>query len=101
MKGNDMRKKIIHFFVLSCKKATLLIEKQLYAPLSPIEKLQLRTHLSLCKNCISYQHKADFINRLLANEQKKALNENHFTEKELDDLKEKFKIGLKRNSHPI
>ncbi len=101
MKGNDMRKKIIHFFVLSCKKATLLIEKQLHAPLSPIEKVQLRTHLSLCKNCISYKSKADFINRLLTDEQKKAQDENHFTEQELNELKEKFKIGLKRNSHPI
>ena len=101
MKGNDMLKKFIHFFILSCKRTTFLIEKQLHTSLSPLEKLQLRTHLYICKNCTSYKHKADFLNQLLTDEQTKALNENHFTEKEMNDLKEKFKVELRRKTHPI
>ncbi len=37
MKGNDMLKKFIHFFILSCKKTTFLIEKKLHTSLSPLE----------------------------------------------------------------
>ena len=42
-------KGIIHLFVLSCEKATFLVEKQLYTSLLPLERLQLRIHLSICK----------------------------------------------------
>ena len=101
MKGNDMLKKFIHFCILPCTKTAFLIEKQLHTSLSPLEKLHLRTHLYICKNCTSYKHKADFLNQLLTDEQTKALNENHFTEKEMNDLKEKFKIELRRKTHPI
>ena len=101
MKGNDMLKKFIHFFILSCKKTTFLIEKKLHTSLSPLEKLQLQTHLYICKNCTSYKHKADFLNQLLTDGQTKTMNENHFTEKEMNDLKEKFKVELRRKTHPI
>lgn len=91
-----MHKRIIHLFVLSCEKATFLIEKQLHTSLSALEKLQLRAHLSLCEYCTAYKVKAIFLDKLLADEQ--ALNESHplFSEQEVGKLKEKFKSAMKQ-----
>jgi predicted anti-sigma-YlaC factor YlaD len=91
-----MYKRIIHLFVLSCEKATFLIEKQLHVSLSPLEKLQLRVHLSLCEYCRAYKDKAIFMDKLLADE--RTMNEsNHlFTEQEVGVLKEKFKSVIKQ-----
>lgn len=50
-----MYKDFIHIFVLSCHKATLLIEKSLHTDLSFIERLQLNIHLKLCHFCADYQ----------------------------------------------
>lgn len=92
-----MYKKIIHVFVLSCKKATFLIEKQLHTPLSSLEKLQLSTHLSLCKYCTAYKYKAVFLDKLMAGE--RTMEESHysFSEQEVVDLKEKFKSVVKQH----
>lgn len=90
-----MYKRIIHIFVLSCEKATFLIEKQLHTSLSPLEKLQLRVHLSLCKYCTAYKHKAVFLDKLMAD--KRTIDENNllFSEQEVNKLKEKFKSAVK------
>lgn len=90
-----MYKRIIHLFVLSCEKATLLIEKQLHTSLSPLEKLQLRIHLSLCKYCTAYKHKALFLDKLMAD--KRTIDESSrlFSEQEISNLKEKFKSAAK------
>lgn len=90
-----MYKRIIHLFVLSCEKATFLIEKQLHTLLSPLEKLQLRTHLSLCKYCTAYKYKAIFLDKLMND--KKTMDESNdlFSEQEVGDLKEKFKSAIK------
>lgn len=90
-----MYKRIIHLFVLSCEKATFLIEKQLHAPLSPLEKLQLRWHLSLCNYCRAYKDKAIFMDKLLADERTMDESNHLFTEKEVDNLKAKFKSAIK------
>lgn len=45
---------------LSCKKATELIEQQVFVKLGFFENLKLKIHLSICKACCSYheQNKA-------------------------------------------
>lgn len=93
-----MYKRIIHLFVLSCEKATFLIEKQLHISLSLLEKLQLRTHLSLCKYCTAYKVKAIFLDKLLADE--RTMNESYdlFSEEEVGDLKVKFKSVIKQTN---
>jgi predicted anti-sigma-YlaC factor YlaD len=90
-----MYKKVIHLFVLSCEKATFLIEKQLHTTLSPLEKLQLRGHLSLCKYCRAYKEKAIFMDKLLADERITNESNHLFTEEEVGDLKEKIKSAIK------
>lgn len=90
-----MRKKIIHLFVLSCEKATFLIEKQLHTSLSPLERLQLRIHLSLCNYCRAYKDKAIFLDKLLSDERTMYAGNRQFTEQEISSLKEKFKSAIK------
>lgn len=93
-----MYKRIIHLFVLSCEKATFLIEKQLHASLSPLEKLQLRVHLSLCKYCTAYKYKAIFLDKLLADERTMKESNQQFSEQEVNGLKEKFKSVIKQTN---
>ena len=93
-----MYKKIIHWFVLSCEKATFLIEKQLHTSLSPVESVQLRIHLSLCKFCASYQYKAVFMDKLMANERTADENGYQFSDQEIICLKEKFKSTMKKRT---
>ncbi|AQX11113.1 hypothetical protein BAX94_14875 [Elizabethkingia meningoseptica] len=60
-------KKIIHFLILPCSKATFLIEKRMHTPLTFIEKIRLNAHLTACKWCISYDRKARFLHEALKN----------------------------------
>ena len=48
-------KKIMHFFFLSCLKATSLIEKKLHIELSFKERIQLYTHNLMCEACSNYE----------------------------------------------
>lgn len=90
-----MYKNVIHLFVLSCQKATFLIEKQLHTSLSPLEKIQLRTHLSLCKFCTAYKYKVVFLDKLMADERTMDKNNDLFSDQEVNNLKEKIKSAIK------
>lgn len=50
----DLRKYMNPFF-LSCKKATLLIEKKELLSLTPVERIQLNLHTSMCVACRTYE----------------------------------------------
>ncbi|HOZ86689.1 MAG TPA: hypothetical protein PL029_02975 [Bacteroidia bacterium] len=65
-----MKKKLMHILILSCRKATLLIEKSQAMPLGIIDKLQLRVHLKLCDGCNQYQKQSLFIEDLLRKDTK-------------------------------
>lgn len=93
-----MYKRIIHLFVLSCEKATFLIEKRLHTSLSPVEKLQLRVHLSLCEYCKAYKDKAIFLDKLLDDERTIKESNHLFSEQEVDNLKDKFKSAIKQTN---
>lgn len=49
-------KKLMNILLLSCKKASGLIEKKLHFPLNPVEKIQLAIHTSMCDACKKHQH---------------------------------------------
>ncbi|MFA6456065.1 MAG: hypothetical protein WCW40_04520 [Bacteroidota bacterium] len=51
--------------MVSCKKATELIEKNSIAGLSLTEKLQLRMHTAMCSACTNYQKQSLYIDTLL------------------------------------
>ncbi len=60
-------KKLMNILVLSCKKASGLIEKKLHFKLSPIEKLQLMIHTSMCDACRKHQKQSIELDTLLKN----------------------------------
>ncbi|TDD95533.1 hypothetical protein [Flavobacterium cellulosilyticum] len=59
--------KIMNMMVNSCKKTTELIDKQLFKPLTTIEKMQLKVHKSMCKTCQAYEHQSKFIDKIISN----------------------------------
>ncbi|MBT3208452.1 MAG: hypothetical protein HN704_10320 [Bacteroidetes bacterium] len=68
-------KKIMHIMLLSCLKATELIEKKYHFHLSIIEKLQLKTHKIICKPCNEYDKQSKIIeNSITRNQKNKSMN---------------------------
>jgi hypothetical protein len=57
--------KIINAIILSCLKATGLLEKRRHCRLENVERIQLKMHLSMCRNCSNYAKQSGFIDRLL------------------------------------
>lgn len=49
--------------LLSCLRATELIEKKLHFKLSVREKLQLRIHKMMCNACSNYEKQSLFIDK--------------------------------------
>ncbi len=85
-----MFKDFVHIFVLSCNKATFLIEKELDNRLSFTERIQLKIHLSICKRCHAHHDKVVFMDkamRKLVNMENKM---NYFSEQELEEQKKKI-----------
>lgn len=60
-----MMKKLMNYLMLSCKKATELIEKRTLVRLSFREKVQLRMHKSMCDACTAYEKQSRKIDELL------------------------------------
>lgn len=69
-------KSLLNILLLSCKKATELIEKNEITPLSKKEKLQLRIHTSMCKACRSYEKQSDILEKALSEWVRKKENSN-------------------------
>ena len=57
-------KKIMNWLVLSCKKATTLIEKKLLVKLSFKEEVQLKLHKSMCSACTAYENQSKKMDEL-------------------------------------
>ncbi|CAN5180779.1 hypothetical protein BH09BAC5_BH09BAC5_03140 [soil metagenome] len=72
-------KRLMNILVLSCQKASFLIEKGHASPLSFMERLQLNMHLKICDKCAAYKQQSRIIESLL---QKQAYD---FTEFKLAD----------------
>lgn len=58
-------KKIMNFLMLSCRKATELVEKKLDNKLNIIEKMQLYLHTRMCGACRLYEKQSKFIDEVL------------------------------------
>ena len=86
-----MLKDFIHIFVLSCKKATFLIEKRLHVPLSPLERWQLKVHLHLCKFCTAYSGKAVFLHKIMKQETEQEQCNCQFHTEEVEKFREEMK----------
>lgn len=71
-------KKLMNIVVLSCQKATLLIEKGNSKPLSFMDKLQLNMHLKMCSKCADYQKQSVLIENILKSNHKNFSNPSNF-----------------------
>ena len=56
----------MNIFLLSCKKATELIEKRKIVSLTTSEKIQLKLHTSMCNACKSYEKQSDILDKALS-----------------------------------
>lgn len=88
-----MLKNIIHLFVLSCRKATYLMEKRMNSRLSVIEKWQLWLHLRICKGCSCYEKEAEIIDKAMRrlSDDGESRSHNAFSDEELVEAKKKIK----------
>lgn len=57
----------MHTLLLSCKKAAALLDRGAIDPLTPIQRVQLRMHIGICKGCAAYKHQSELIDHLLEN----------------------------------
>lgn len=55
----------MNIIILSCRKATFLIEKGQNNSLSLLDKLQLNMHLKICDKCSTYKKQSLFIEKSL------------------------------------
>ena len=78
-------KHIMHILMLSCLKATELIEKRFHVKLSFKERLQLRMHLMMCEKCTRYQKQSAFLEKSIEN-----LSTTHSHSANIDELKLKI-----------
>lgn len=58
-------KRVMNFLMLSCKKASELIDKKSIVKLSLKEKVMLQMHTSMCDACASYQKQSKILDDLL------------------------------------
>ena len=58
-------KKIMTVMMLSCRKATELVEKRAVQGLTTTERIRLRVHLSMCRACSGYEHQSQVIDKAL------------------------------------
>ncbi len=60
-------RKLMNLFMLSCKEASLMIDKKSMEPLTWKENMMLRMHTVMCKYCTAYEKQAMLINDWLKN----------------------------------
>ena len=58
-------KKLMNYLMLSCKKATELIEKKSLLTLSSKGNIQLKVHTKMCDTCTNYQKQSKEIDVIL------------------------------------
>lgn len=82
--------------VLSCHKATFLIEKSYDKPLSFIDKLQLSIHLKICDKCAGYQKQSLLIERVIKSNRQPISNTSNY--KLSTDSRNRIQRALDENS---
>lgn len=83
--------------MISCKRATQLISKQMDEPLSLSEDLSLKLHLFICECCEKFRQQSKFVRKmlgLLKSQDFEALQEN-FPTKAACAAKERLKKKLR------
>jgi predicted anti-sigma-YlaC factor YlaD len=73
----------MNILMLSCRKATELMEKKLHAGIGPLENIQLFMHTQMCDGCRAYQKQNRFLDVILR--KKSATPENEVMQKSLPE----------------
>lgn len=63
-KSKNMRK-LMNFLMLSCKKASELVDKRTVVNLSMKENMLLHMHTAMCNGCKTYQKQSKILDELL------------------------------------
>ena len=58
-------KKLINYLMLTCQKASALIDKKNLLGLTRKEKVMLKMHTAVCKYCSAYQKQSKIIDHAL------------------------------------
>jgi len=82
----------MHYMFLSCLKATELIDKKSYVPLSCVQNIQLKAHKSMCKACRNYEKQSSLLDKTL----NATLNKEDLTV-DIDALKAQIQENIKNN----
>ncbi len=89
-------KKLMHLLMLSCLRATELIEKRYIGKLTLIQKMQLHMHTSACNICNNYQKQSSLIHHTLLKHSQNGGTENVHSIKpeEIEGLKQNIILQL-------
>ncbi|AWV98472.1 hypothetical protein [Arcticibacterium luteifluviistationis] len=79
-------KRIMSYMLLSCQKATQLIEKRKIHNLSWQEKILLDSHLGMCKACKGYEKQSETIDQLFEHHHQSTDDSAELSDKEKDEL---------------
>lgn len=92
-------KKLMNILVLSCQKATLLIEKSAVAPLSVVERLQMNIHVRICTKCAKYREQSLLLEKLLKQTPAKHNNvqDVQLSQKTKEQIQKQIDDDLKKN----
>lgn len=82
----------MHILLLSCLRATELIEKRMDNNLPFVKRMQLKVHMSLCKACKTYEKQSIFLDEAL-------IGSHNLSGKAIDIESLKNSIISKMNKH--
>lgn len=83
--------------MLSCKKATELIDKKIHFGISREEKVKLYFHTAMCSACSNYEKQSYFIDRALKETHSHPDQSNHNHVAQSEDLVERIIQKLDKN----
>lgn len=65
----------MNILMLSCRKATELMEKKLHTGIGPLENIQLFMHKRMCDGCRLYEQQSRFMDIILRRKSTKPEND--------------------------
>lgn len=79
---------VMHWLMLSCKRATQLMEKKMHFGLNPVEKMQLKLHKKACKFCTAYEKQNEIIDKVLQEGMAEHIQGHNLSEEEKERMME-------------
>lgn len=88
---------LMNVVMLSCQKATLLMEKKLHSGISFGEKLQLFMHKQMCDSCRLYEKQSHFLHSILKKKSSQAITPTTISKTLPEDVKYRILKELKKS----